>query len=51
VVGRKPLKSLPWYFNVCRQRVREDETELSAFSPTGEKTFHVPNRFARLYER
>ncbi|MFO8013476.1 MAG: DUF4838 domain-containing protein [Phycisphaerae bacterium] len=51
VVGRKPLKSLPWYFNVCRQRVREDGTERSAFSPTGEKTFHVPRKFARLYER
>jgi hypothetical protein len=51
VVGRKPLKSLPWYFNVCRQRVREEGTEWSAFSPTGEKTFHVPHKFARLYER
>ena len=51
VVGRKPLKSLPWYFNVCRQRVREDGTELSAFSPTGEKHFHVLHKFARLYER
>jgi len=51
VAGRKPLKSLPWYFNVCRQRVREDGTEWSAFSPTGEDGFHVPHKFARLYER
>jgi len=49
VIGRRPLKSLPWYFNVCRQRPRAKETELSAFSPTGGKGFHEPNRFAKLY--
>jgi Domain of unknown function (DUF4838)/Carbohydrate family 9 binding domain-like len=49
VIGRRPLKSLPWYFNVCRQRPRAKGSELSAFSPTGKKGFHVPNKFAMLY--
>ena len=49
VVGRRPLNSLPWYFNVCRQRIREKGNELSAFSPTGEQGFHVLHKFAKLY--
>ena len=49
VIGRQPLKDLPWYFNVCRQRLRDGGRETSAFSPTGEKGFHVPTRFAKLY--
>jgi len=49
VVGREPLKSLPWYFNVCRQRMRENRAELSAFSPTGEKRFHNVTKFGKLY--
>ncbi len=35
VIGRKPDKSLPWHINICRQRIREDGAEYSAFSPTG----------------
>ena len=49
VVGRRPLTSLPWYFNVCRQRIRENGREFSGLSPTGEASFHVPSRFAKLY--
>ena len=49
VIGRRPLNDLPWYFNICRQRVAGDERELSAFSPTGEARFHVPSKFAKLY--
>jgi len=49
VEGRQPRKSLPWYFNVCRQRIRENGSEHSAFSPTGTTAFHVPHRFAKLY--
>lgn len=49
VSGRKPSRSYPWYFNICRQRVRERGSEHSAFSPTGElANFHVPMKFARL---
>ena len=49
VVGHKPTPSLPWFFNVCRQRIRETGEEYSAFSPTGKKAFHVPLKFAHLY--
>ena len=49
VAGRKPTAGLPWYFNVCRQRLRDNGVEHSAFSPTGKKTFHEPLKFGRLY--
>ncbi|MFC1806111.1 DUF4838 domain-containing protein [Planctomycetota bacterium] len=51
VVGRKPTESLPWYFNVCRQRMREGNVEHSAFSPTGTKTFHEVMKFGKLYTK
>jgi tetratricopeptide (TPR) repeat protein len=50
VIGRKPTSSLPWHFNLCRQRVRDHGTEASAFSPTGKESFHVPMKFAQLFE-
>lgn len=50
VIGRKPLVSLPWHFNVCRQRIRENGQEISAFAPTGKANFHEVMKFARLYE-
>lgn len=49
VVGRKPSVSLPWHFNVCRQRIREHGAEYSAFSPTGTAGFHVTHKFAQFY--
>jgi hypothetical protein len=49
VIGRKPTQSLPWFMNLCRQRIREDGTELSALSPTGTSTFHEPMKFAHFY--
>ncbi len=50
VIGRKPSQSLPWHFNICRQRIRETGSEYSAFSPTGTAGFHVPMRFAHFYD-
>ena len=50
VIGRKPSQSLPWHFNICRQRLRENGTELSAVAPTGTKAFHVPLKFAHFYD-
>jgi hypothetical protein len=50
VVGRKPTRSLPWHINVCRQRVRDDGSEYSAFSPTGVDHFHKPMKFGILYD-
>ncbi|MFW6107406.1 MAG: DUF4838 domain-containing protein [bacterium] len=50
VVGRKPTSSLPWHFNVCRQRIRDHGEEYSAFSPTGKPHFHEVMKFAHLYQ-
>ena len=49
VIGRRPRESLPWYFNLCRQRISENGSEHSAFSPTGTAGFHVLSMFAKLY--
>jgi len=49
VVGRQPTESLPWHVNICRQRVRDNGVEHSAFSPTGTSGFHHPLSFAHLY--
>lgn len=49
VVGSRPTPSLPWYVNVCRQRVRENGTEWTAFSPTGTSGFHEPMKFAHFH--
>jgi len=48
VVGRIPSADFPWFFNVCRQRQRENGVEHSALSPTG-KGFLAPMSFAHLY--
>ena len=49
IIGHEPTRSLPWYINLCRQRIREDAQEHSAFSPTGADNFHVPLKFAHFY--
>lgn len=49
VIGHKPTVSLPWFINVCRQRIRENGSEYSAFSPTGKSGFHEPLKFAHFY--
>ena len=51
VAGRKPGETYPWYFNVCRQRLRANGAEHSAFSPTGTTGFHELMKFGRLYVR
>ena len=48
VAGRAPSRTYPWHFNLCRQRVGQHGTELSALSPTGAENFHVLDRFAIL---
>ncbi|MCB1234245.1 MAG: DUF4838 domain-containing protein, partial [Verrucomicrobiae bacterium] len=50
VIGRKPIQSLPWHLNICRQRLRENGAEYSALSPTGTAGFHVPMKFATFYD-
>lgn len=49
VEGRKPTAVSPWFFNVCRQRMRDGkEIEDNAFSPTGKKSFCEPWMFGEL---
>ena len=50
IIGRKPTQSLPWHINICRQRIRDDGSELSALSPTGTAGFHEPMKFAYFYD-
>ncbi len=49
IIGSKPTTSLPWFVNVCRQRIRDNGTEWSAFSPTGAGGFHAPMKFAHFH--
>jgi hypothetical protein len=44
-------RSLPWHFNLYRNRAGTDAAEKTAFSPLGPdaKSFHVPLKFAKLY--
>jgi hypothetical protein len=51
VSGRMPSETHPWFFNVCRQRVRGDTMERSAFSSTASQSFHNVMKFAELYTR
>ena len=48
IAGAKPTESAPWHFNLCRQRARDKETELSAFSPAGKRSFHELVKFGPL---
>jgi len=48
LAGRMPSNAYPWYFNVCRQRVRDGKQEHWAFSPTGKSGFHHPRKFAEM---
>ncbi|HQZ63934.1 MAG TPA: DUF4838 domain-containing protein [Planctomycetaceae bacterium] len=50
VIGRKPTRSLPWSINVCRQRIRENGEEYSAFSPTSADHFHEVMKFAHFFD-
>ena len=50
VIGTQPSVDLPWYINLCRQRLRENSEEYSAFAPTGTQSFHVPMKFGHFYK-
>lgn len=49
IEGSKPREMYPWYFNVARQRVRGDNVQFSAFSPTGEANLNKIEAAARLW--
>ena len=48
VVGPRPAEDAPWYFNLCRQRTRDGNRAMFAFSPTGERGFHNILEFGKL---
>ena len=49
VIGSKPTPTYPWYFNLCRARLRKSGNEFSAFSPTGKRNFHNLMKFGKLH--
>ena len=51
VAGYKPTALYPLSFNLCRQRVRPNETQRSAFSPTGTDHFDDVTKFGELIVR
>lgn len=51
ISGNLPTEKQPWFFNLCRQRLRGKDRELSAFSPTGKNAFHVLLKFGELSVR
>ena len=48
VIGQRPIGDYPWYMNVCRQRIRQDERGMYAFSPTGSPGFHKIMKFGKV---
>jgi len=49
VAGKPPSDAYPWFVNICRQRIRGKDVELSAWSPTGKPRFNVPEKFGKVY--
>jgi hypothetical protein len=49
IAGRPPTSTYPWQINVCRQRIRGKEVELSAWSPTDKPRFTEPSKFGTIY--
>ena len=48
VVGAKPGMDSPWYMNVGRSRVRPSGKTSWSFPHTGKRSYHVPERFAKM---
>ena len=51
IAGKRPSETYPWFVNVCRQRIRGEDTELTAWSPTGKRRFNVPQKFGKVYAK
>ena len=47
--GERPRQLYPWHFNLGRQRVRDGQIQLSAFSPTGVDNLRVLEQFGVLW--
>jgi len=49
IAGAQPKELFPWHFNLGRLRVRDGQTERTAYSPTGQDELRVPEKFAKLW--
>lgn len=49
IAGAQPKELFPWHFNLGRLRVRDGKPERTAYSPTGQDDFRVPEKFAKLW--
>ena len=49
IAGAQPKEFFPWHFNLGRQRVRDGKPERTAYSPTSQDDFRVPEKFAKLW--
>ncbi|MFA7159783.1 MAG: DUF4838 domain-containing protein, partial [Kiritimatiellia bacterium] len=48
ILGDKPTAEQPWHINICRNRPRDKNTELSIFVPSGKPTFQNTEKMAVL---
>ena len=51
LAGGRPTSAWPWYFNVGRVRMRENEARVTSYSPIGDSDLTNRTRFARLLLR
>lgn len=49
IAGAQPKDLFPWHFNLGRVRIRDGRPERSAYSPTGQDEFRVPEKFGKLW--
>ncbi len=49
IAGAQPKELFPWHFNLGRLRVRDGKPERTAYSPTGQDDFRVPEKFGKLW--
>jgi hypothetical protein len=49
ISGAGPNPTFPWSINVCRQRARKNDTERSAWSPTGSGSFENVSKFGTVW--
>ncbi len=49
IAGTQPKDIFPWHFNIGRVRIREGKSERTAYSPTGQDEFRVPEKLAKLW--
>jgi len=51
IAGAPPKELFPWHFNVGRLRSRDGQVERTAYSPTGQDDFRVPEKYGKLWRK